>query len=486
MALPILGVGVIYSPALKPLLEAEPDLACVLEVEPETLWTFTGDPAAPYRPAAAALAGLLELPQPKLVHGVGFPVGGSRPPDPRHLPLLVDMIDTLASPWASEHLAFNEAAGDGGAFATGFLLPPLQSPAGVAAARASIRSVASRLPVPFAVETGVNYLQRRPGEMADGAFVAAVAESADCGLVLDLHNLWANQRNGRMSVEAVLAELPLERVWEVHIAGGSEFRGYWLDAHSGEVPAPLLELACRVLPELPALRALIFEILPSFLPRFGFDGVRRQLSGLHELWEQRATSRRLIDPRAVAPAAPVEEPGFTAQEWEDALGSLVVGRPAAGPAAAVLAHDPGVEVLRQLVWNFRSGSLVETLGLTCRLLLLHGGDPLTRGLFDDFFAEVPPQLFASVEAEAFGAFLARRRPAVPYLDEVLGFDLAALRAALEDRPQLVPFAYEPASLLEPLARCQLPEAPIPGRFEVEVTPDLAAHHAVTTGLLSSS
>jgi len=275
----------------------------------------------------------------------------------------------------------------------------------------------------------------------------------------------------------------------VHIAGGSEFRGYWLDAHSGEVPAPLLDLARRILPELPELRALIFEILPTFLPRFGFDGVRRQLSVLHEIWERRGTSRRGIDPRlaraAPAPAA-ADEPGFTPQEWEDGLGALVVGRPSASPACAALAGDPGIDVLRQLVWNFRSGFLVETLGLTCRLLLLHGGDPLTRGLFDDFFRAVPPQLFASVEAEAFGAYLARLKPDVPYLDEVLGFDLAALRAALEGKAQLVPFGYEPASLLEPLSRCRLPEAPIPGRFEVEVTPDVAAHHAVTTGLLSSS
>jgi len=209
VTLPVLGVGVIYTPALAPLLAAEPDLVSVIEVEPETLWTATADPAAPYRPDRSALARLCALPQPKLVHGVGFPVGGSRPPDPLHLPPFVDGIDILGAPWASEHLAFNRAEGPEGPFATGFLLPPLQTPAGVAAAAASIRAVAGRLPVPFAVETGVNYLQPRAGEMSDGAFMAAVTAAADCGIVLDLHNLWANQRNGRQRLEEVLAELPL-------------------------------------------------------------------------------------------------------------------------------------------------------------------------------------------------------------------------------------------------------------------------------------
>lgn len=493
MALPELGVGVIYTPALHSFLEAETDLVSVVEVEPETLWTFTADPAEPYRPDWAALERLRSLPQPKLVHGVGFPVGGARPPDPLHLPLLVEMIEYLGAPWASEHLAFNRAAGPGGPFATGFLLPPLQSPAGVAAAEASIRSVAARLPVPFAVETGVNYLQPRAGEMSDGAFVSAVAEAADCGIVLDLHNLWANQCNGRQRIEDLLAEIPLERVWEVHVAGGSEFLGYWLDAHSGAMPEGLLALARRIVPELPALRAVIFEITsPIFLSRLGDDGLRRQLRDLREVWERRAASLQLVAPQrfhpavspaAPAPALPALSPALSPEDWEDGLAALVVGRPPESPAGLALAADPGVEVLRRLVWNFRSGVLVETLGLTCRLLLLHGGDPFIRELLDGFFASAPPELFASVEAEGFAAYLERRRPDVPFLEEVLGFERAAIRAALEGRPQLVPFGFEPMSLLEPLSRGRLPESPTPGRFEVEVTPDDGGQAA---GLISSS
>lgn len=481
-------MGVIYTPALQPLLEEEADLISVVEIEPETLWTFTADPARPYQPDWAALERVRALPQAKLVHGVGFPVGGTHHPDPRHLPLLVEMIDFLGAPWASEHLAFNRAAGPAGSFATGFLLPPLQSPAGAAAAASSIRSVSARLPVPFAVETGVNYLRPRDGEVSDGAFVASVAEAADCGILLDLHNLWANERNGRQRIEELLGELPLDRVWEVHIAGGSEFLGYWLDAHSGEVPGELLSVARRVLPELPNARAVVFEITATFLTRLGLDGVRRQLGALREVWEQRATSPRLLELNRRSPAPAGPEPDWTPNDWEDGLGALVVGSPpppTASRVCAALAGDPGIEVLRRLVWNFRSGVLVETLGLTCRLFLLHGGEPFIRELFDEFFLSAPPELFASVEAEAFGAFLEKRRPDVPFLEEVLGFELAAIRAVLEGKPQSVPFRFEPSSLLEPLSRGRLPELPTPGSFEVEVTPD-GDGGGPATGLISSS
>jgi uncharacterized protein (UPF0276 family) len=66
----------------------------------------------------------------------------------------------------------------------------------VLAAVDSIRSIAYRLPVPFAVENGVNYLKPREDELSDGEFVSKVIEYANCGLVLDLHNAWNNEANG--------------------------------------------------------------------------------------------------------------------------------------------------------------------------------------------------------------------------------------------------------------------------------------------------
>src|SRR3954452_9883870 len=179
---PELGVGVIYLPELVPLLESRPDLVTVLELEPQTLWRYLPDRAMPYVQDRGELERIARLPQRKLVHGVGFPgggagvAGGRRLPDERHLEPLVETIECLGSPWASEHLGFN-AFGEG--VNTGFLLPPLQTRAGADAAVASVPRVAAPLPVPFSIETGVNYLQPRRGFMSDGAFVAAVAEEAD-------------------------------------------------------------------------------------------------------------------------------------------------------------------------------------------------------------------------------------------------------------------------------------------------------------------
>ena len=108
----------------------------------------------------------------------------------------------------------------------------------------AIADLQRALPAPVAVETGVNYLRRRAGEIDDGAFVAEV-------------------------VDRYLEQLPLNRVWEIHLAGGMEENRYWLAAHSGAIPDPLLDLARQLLPALPNLRALAEGRLPDVIGQSG-------------------------------------------------------------------------------------------------------------------------------------------------------------------------------------------------------------------------
>jgi uncharacterized protein len=61
----------------------------------------------------------------------------------------------------------------------------------------AVQRLRNELGVPLAVETGVNYLRPRRDELPDGEFMAALAEDADCGILLDLHNVYCNERNGR-------------------------------------------------------------------------------------------------------------------------------------------------------------------------------------------------------------------------------------------------------------------------------------------------
>ena len=463
----VLGVGITYSAAIEPLLDRQPELFQVVEIEPQTTWMRTPGPTPRYSVKQGMIAHLLSLPGRKLVHSVGTPVGGSVRPDPAQLDLLRDTVAHFQSPWVSDHLSFNQTP----EFATGFFLPPRQTIEGVETVTASIRDLRDALGTPLAVETGVNYLRPRSDELPDGEFVRRVAETSNCGLLLDLHNAFTNALNGRQPLDQFLADLPLERVWEIHLAGGMEQDGFWLDAHSGAIPDALYTIAERVIPKLPNLGAIIFEIFPSFVPVVGLDLVEEQIHRLHALWARRSTTAVPDEaPRPITVEAPSSSE-LLPEAWERALGALVTGQ-AAPESPPELQQDPGIRIVNALIYEFRASMVVGTLRLTSRLLILALGADAFRTILLGYCLRVPPQSYGALEAEAFAAYLRELQLQVPHLANVLEFEQATLATLADDQPRVVTFPVEPLPLLRALAEGRLPtEVAREGNFEIELTAD---------------
>jgi uncharacterized protein len=464
----VFGVGITYSAAIEPLLDRCPDLFDVVEVEPQTLWIRAGRGTPRFRVEEAVVAHLERLPGRKLIHSVGTPVGGTVPPEAAQLELLAEMVARFEAPWLSDHLSYNQTP----EFATGFFLPPRQTQAGVEAVTRSISILQQALQVPILVETGVNYLRPRPDEMPDGQFVAAVVERAECGLLLDMHNVFTNALNGRQPVDEFIDALPLERVREIHLAGGVELDGFWLDAHSGELPEPLVAICERLIPRLPSLDAIIFEIFPSFVPLVGLDVVQAQIERLHELWRYRGTvPEPTRKPRALRLESSSEEHALPPEAWERALGSLVIGRNDAA-AEDGLRDDPAISLVQGLIHEFRASMIVGVLRLTSRLLMLALGTDAFRTILASYWLATPPQMYASLEADAFARHLEQLDLRVPHLTEVLRFEQAVMATLADGRTRVVAFEFEPLPLLRSLAEGRLlDEPPQAGRFEIELTAD---------------
>lgn len=447
------GVGLVYWPDLAALFE-DTGLLGVLELEPQAFWErIPGPDDARYRPNPSLLEGAAQLPQSKLLHGVGQPLGGTVDDPAPYAQALRQAVDLLDPAWVSEHLSFNRRVRDGACEETGFLLPPRQSASGVDRAVRNIERYARIVDRPVAFETGVNYLRRRTDELDDGRYFGAVADAAGCGILLDLHNLWCNERNGRGRVDDVLARMPLERVWEVHLAGGMDFRGYALDAHSDVVPPALFELAARVVPRLPNLGAIVFEILPQHLSRVGLDRVHGQLLALHSLWALRRAREVAPEMLPAAFRLPADRREDDAAEWECALAAAIRGEPCDSPRFAGLGADPGIAVFRELIGDARRSALARALRYSTTLLLLELGDAATRELLDAYFAAHAPESYAAVEADRFAGFLRTRSDVlarVPHLDEVLAFEHALLRATLYAAATDLEWSSDPTAVLDAL------------------------------------
>jgi uncharacterized protein (UPF0276 family) len=433
---PRLGPGAIYLRALDDFFRANADLIKVAEVEPQVLCTKgTAEHAQP-RGSPLERRHLRTLPQRILTHGVGNPVGGSICDQVDHVPEFRAWNAELASPWTSEHLSILRVRGPRGPEVCGFLMPPLQTDSAVKLAARNIRERAAVLDLPFAFETGVNYFALREDEMPDGDFFAAVAEEADCGIVLDLANLWVNQKNGRAKVADVVSRLPLERVWEVHLAGGEMERGFWVDAHSRGVDPDLAEFARDLMSELPNLGAVIFELASDRVALFGAQSYLEEMETVNRLWERvpltadraarRAGLARSVAPRAVS----------TPEMWEEVLARQMLppsDRPREPGASFPLAptDEERFSLYVHLAASFRTGAIAELLPNTVRLLLMAIGRPALTGYLERYFAVTPPASFPTDEVLRFRRFVDSNPLCVPGLDELLKFEAILIEAAAD-------------------------------------------------------
>ena len=460
---PKLGIGMIFSPALRPFLQRRPDALDVLEIEPQTLWLADDPVAGPFREFGPGIAAFAALPGHKLVHSVGMPLGGTRRPDPGQLSLIRGTAQRLGSPWVSEHLS---VAGTPHIQA-GFLLPPLQTEDGIALAVRNIRAFSDAIGKPVAIETGVAYFARKPFEMEDGIFLARVAEAADCGLLLDLHNLYCNHKNGRIDFDRTMAQLPLERVWEVHLAGGSEMDGVWLDSHSGPMPDDLARRAQEVIAELPNLGAMNFEIYDSFFDEISQSDFDRIVDQMRNMWHGAGQSRSDTRPAQTEPGAR-GSPAPTPETWENSLTEAVWK---ASPAEHPWPEDhSGLALYARLSRSFRGSLLARALPRTIRYALLRDGRSVDDRL-REFFNAVPPQLYAPLEAEAFAGWTRELGENDALMLALIEYDLAFLRLLRDRKPRVVRFPGNPAPVFEALAAAQMPDMPAPPAWEIEILPD---------------
>lgn len=250
---------------------------------------------------------------------------------------------------------------------------------------------------------------------------------------------------------------------------------YYLDSHSDVIPEPLLEIAARVIPRLPNLGALIFEILPGYVPKLGLDRIRQQLPLLNALWRLRPAQPVYVPRRPVSSANRPDGPDDVV-EWERTLGTLAVGRPRARAENQdhALARDAGMEVLRTLIDEFRDGRIARAMRFTTTLMLLHLGPSAVRELLRDYHASSFPDIFTSGEADRFAAFLRGRLstlPPVPHLGEVLDFEHALIRAALYGARSRIEWSVDPAELFSALEAGQVPSGIRTVRFAMDVVPE---------------
>jgi uncharacterized protein (UPF0276 family) len=194
--------------------------------------------------------------------------------------------------WHSEHLSFQTMRDDNGMsveIGVPLPLPPTREAVELVAGRSA--SIKQRYGVPFLLENPAYYLTDLPrdSELGDEVdLMCAITASAGIGQLLDLHNLYCNAVNHHLCPTAMIDRIALDRVVEIHIAGGSWQGGYWMDAHDGAVAAPVWDLLEYTLPRCPNIAGIVFEILEEHAVHLGEVTIESELVHARDLWTRKA------------------------------------------------------------------------------------------------------------------------------------------------------------------------------------------------------
>ncbi len=175
---------------------------------------------------------------PLTLHSVGMSLGGSDPLDEDYLVKIAALHRRLKTTFVSDHLCWTSMHGVN----LHELLPLPFTEEAVRHVAARIRRVQDILETQIAIENVSSYLNFQDSTLSEGEFIAAIAQEADCSILLDVNNLYINSKNLGLSLENYFREIPWEHVCQIHL-GGFEDRGeYLLDSHSAMVAPEVWDL----------------------------------------------------------------------------------------------------------------------------------------------------------------------------------------------------------------------------------------------------
>ena len=195
-------------------------------------------------------------------HGVSMYFGSAQALDREHLKRLKELTRRTNTPWLSDHLCWGSVDGR----YTHDLLPLPYTFEAVKTTATRIRQVQDFLEIPIAVENVSSYAEFHESEMTEWEFLNEVVHTADCGILLDVNNIYVSSQNHGFDPFDYVNAVAAERVAQIHVAGHSKFEKYTLDTHDHAVLDPVWQMYARAIDRVGATATLLEwdDRIPSF------------------------------------------------------------------------------------------------------------------------------------------------------------------------------------------------------------------------------
>ncbi len=175
---------------------------------------------------------------PLVMHGVSLSIGGTDPLDEGYLDRLAELAHRVEPAWVSDHLCWTGVQG----INLHDLMPLPYTEEALAHVVERVRRVQDRLGRRILLENVSSYVRYADAQLSEWEFLAAVAERADCLILLDINNIHVSAHNHGFAARDYLDGIPVGRVQQFHLAGHEQGGQLLIDTHDAPVPDPVWQL----------------------------------------------------------------------------------------------------------------------------------------------------------------------------------------------------------------------------------------------------
>lgn len=190
---------------------------------------------------------------PLAMHGVSLSIGSADPLDQEYLRALKQLACDVDPIWISDHLCWT---GFGGINSHDLLPLPYTEQAIVHVA-SRIGEVQDTLGREILIENVSSYVNFAEAEMDEASFLDEIARRSGCRILLDVNNVYVSSRNHGFDADAYIARLTPSKIWQIHLAGHSDYGHYVIDTHDHPVRDEVWDLYARTIQRLGAVTTMI-------------------------------------------------------------------------------------------------------------------------------------------------------------------------------------------------------------------------------------
>jgi uncharacterized protein (UPF0276 family) len=152
-----------------------------------------------------------------VLHGVSLSIGSTDPLSKNYLKNLKSLCDRIEPKWNSDHLCWTGVEGEN----LHDLLPLPYTEEALDHIVRRISYVQETLGRRMLFENVSTYLTFQHSEMTEWEFLKELADRADCGILLDINNIYVSSQNLGFDPLKFLDGIPKDRVGQIHLAGHS-------------------------------------------------------------------------------------------------------------------------------------------------------------------------------------------------------------------------------------------------------------------------